>query len=512
MKKYGKDKNLLVNINNKLAKLWFGFRRLSFAKHIIFFYFFITLIGSLILLLPISRKVDVTYINSLFTSASAFSDTGLVTITTSETWTYFGQAVIAVLILIGGMGWFALKVYLFSIIFKRPISFKTREVLSAERGSTKIGSTTQLIKISITVMFIVIIVASIVLTCYFYFVPVVGSNNPIAKQDTNKMLHQVTQSGFTNGSSPYGNLENAIRFGIFHSISAINNAGFDIMGRNSISPYYHHYGMQIIFIVLFILGGMGYPVIYDFYLYITKKIKGERHLFSLFSKISSATYLIIALLSIIITFSIEVNAKDAFWHNDYYGSTGDKTMALIFNTLSTRNAGFSTIDIHSLSSSTLIVFSILMFIGSAPSSTAGGIRTTTIAIIFMSIWARIRGKDNVIAFNKRISSKIVSKAFIVFVTAFFLIVLASIITASSYHELDGRQHTFTDIVFEVTSAFGTTGLSTGITPNLSVGAKITLIIVMFIGQLGVSSSLLVWGGIKNKGKRYSHIKEDITIG
>ena len=531
---------------NLFSRFLYWFRMLSIVKHIFVFYLFITLIGSLILFLPISHQGYISYVDALFTAASAFSDTGLVTKVTAETWTHFGQGIIAILIFIGGIGWFALKVYLFNILFNRPISFATREALAAERGSSKIGATRNLIKVSVTIMIVIILIAATTLSIYFYFVDVDPQGGPIAE-----MSYRQGKSDFISIKEiPTGNWATSIRWGLFHSISAINNAGFDIMGQGSISAYYSKYGLQIIFILLFVTGGIGYPVIYDAYLWIKSKFTGKLHRWTLFTKLSMVTYLSIVILSIAIVFAIEISAKNGtipgvreqgdipenhqtFWHNDAYGSRGEKSMALIFNTMSTRNAGFSTIDMDILTSPTLFLYVTLMFIGSAPSSTAGGIRTTTFAIVIMSIWTRIRGREKTKVFNKRIPTVTVNRAFVVFAVATILVFVGTVITSTSLSLFGGelnaeiinpdgtidfnystnRNHfSYTQILFEVASAFGTTGLSTGVTPYLSLASKLTLIFIMFVGQLGVSSSVLIWSTKNSEKKRYNFVKEDISIG
>ena len=549
--------------DNFLTRTVYWFRSLSIVKHILVLYLFITLLGSLLLFTPQARTAghSVSFVDSLFTSASAFSDTGLAIHTTSETWSMFGQAVIAILILIGGIGWFALKVYLFNIIFGRPIAYATRIALATERGSGVIGSTRRLIKISVSIMFIIIILFSVILTIYFYNVS--GSMGGYDTDNPGKSglapINGAMKVGWSNnflGQSAKGDLGLSIRYGIFHSISALNNAGFDIIGGHSIAGFYHNIGLQIIFIILFVIGGIGYPVIYDIYLFIRSKFTKEKFKWSLFTKISMTAYVSITLIGIGATFWIETTAHDktglvgtahnvpSFWHDKTNGSSGDKSMALIFNTMSTRNAGFSTIKMGQLSRATLVVYIALMFIGSAPASTAGGIRTTTMAVVFMGIVSKLRSRERVQAFGKRIPTDTVTRSYIVTVTAFMIVMLAGVIGATSlsvggglandgwqswnpsyvippsngitgtgtFGEVIFKRYDFTEVLFEVGSAFGTTGLSVGLTPYLSLASKITLILVMFIGQLGISSSLLVWGKRKSSSKHYSYTKEDISIG
>ena len=504
-RKNNKKKNEKLSI--KFRNLLFKFRQWSFVKHILVFYLFITVIGSLLLYMPYAQQsgVSVKYVDALFTSASAFSDTGLATLTTASTWSYFGQAIIAMLILIGGIGWFALKIYLFNILLGRPISYRARETLAGERGSSVLGDTRRIIKVSVTILFVLVILSSITLMTYFYFTE--PSDDPFGTATSNDKYVM---------ENPYHNVSASFRFGLFHSISGLNNAGFDIIGDHSLMPYYHKYGLQIIFIILFVIGGIGYPVIYDIYLFIRSKFTKEKFKWSLFTKISMISYVAIVIIGLSITFALEVPKNNGMWSSDRYGSTGDKTMGIIFNTLSTRNAGFASVDMADFSAGTHLIWSIMMFIGSAPSSTAGGIRTTTIAIVILGLWSKIRGKTNVRAFNRRIDPETVSRAYIVMVTAVIIVTVGTLVLMSSWTsyggEVDDKKHGFDALLFETSSAFGTTGLSTGITGGLSTISKLVLIVIMFIGQLGVSSSLLVWNKKDSKQTKYKYVQEDITIG
>ena len=517
-----------------ITYLWYKFKSLSIIKHILFIYLFITILGSLLLLTPWAHNSGVdtpSYLDDLFTAASAFSDTGLVTKATFLTWSFFGQAVIAIMIMVGGLGFFALKVYMFNIILGRPISFATRSALSAERGSTTVGVTRNLIRVTVTILFIIVAIASVVLSIYFYFFgadPLQDTINSAKKANLSEVLIR-----------PRGNWATSIRYGIFHTVSALNNAGFDIIGSHSLSPYYNNYGLQIMFIILFIIGGIGYPVIYDIYKWIRSKFTGEFFKWTLFTKVSMLTYLVVALVGITLTFTIELTAHDytnnggisqTFWHDKQYGGRGAKSMALFFSAMSTRNAGFSTIDMHQLSSGTLVLFAILMFIGSAPSSTAGGIRTTTVAIIFLGVWSRVKNRTTVRAFNKRLPSDTVTRSFIVVAVAATIVLIGIMVGFTSFAEHGGKinssienewhhlnsnyheEYSSTELFFEVASAFGTTGLSTGLTPNLSQGTLVVLIFIMFIGQLGVSSTVLLWGNKKSRKRKYNFVKEDLATG
>lgn len=557
MNKSTPETNSKFSLLRKLREWVYQFKSMSFVKHILVFYLFITIVGALLLYshpaqtgnlsweeegmhgnssAAVLRPGYISFIDAIFTSASAFSDTGLAPRPTAVTFSVFGQAVIAILIFIGGIGWFALKVYIFNIIFGRPIALRTRESLAAERGSVKIGITRDLIRVAVTTLLVLTALFSVVLTIYFYYADVPDTMKTYPTFDENGNRAAIKLSNFIY-ENPHGNALVSLRYGIFHTISALNNAGFDIIGNYSLTPYYYNFGLQIIFIILFVIGGMGYPVIYDVYRYFQTRFHGERFRFSLFTKLSVSAYILIALIGLGCTFAIETNSDDNFWRGstEAYGSTGDKIMAVFFNTMSTRNAGFSTISMHDLSRATLVQYTIMMFIGSAPSSTAGGIRTTTLALVVLGVWARFRGRTEVYAFKRKINKDTVNRAYVVFSLSIIIIILGTLVSISSFDTNGGEVPTlhgkiladgaatthatsyegaydFSELLFEVTSAFGTTGLSSGMTSHLSTWTKLALTLIMFIGQLGVSSSVLIWGRRKSSAKHFSRVESDITIG
>lgn len=474
----------------------------SISKKMFLYYFIIIVVGTILLLTPLSltsytktNGEKFTLIDAIFTASSAFSDTGLVVTVTGDQFTTFGQGIILLLIQVGGIGFLTLKILIWMFLGKK-IGLKERMLLNSERGSAKFGSTVELIKTAIAVIFILQIIGIIVLTTYFYFVDIPETNN-------------------------FMNFGSSLWHGIFHSISAINNAGFDITGNSSLTPYQAHYFVQIFIMFLFISGGVGFPVIYDIRCWIkNKRLKEDtKFKFSLFTKISMSAYAAVALIGLALAFSFEmlqpeiIDGGYTFWHNPAM-STGDKIMGLVFNTFSTRNAGFATMDLAELSDPTLFVYSLMMFIGSAPASTAGGIRTTTIAICFLTVKMVAKGRDKVRVYGKEIHNKIVINALVVFFIAFLLVTGATFLVTMFMVQLSTHADvSFITIWFEVASAFGTTGLSLGITPDLTPMSQIILIIVMFIGQLGVSGTLLVWISSDNRMTDNFHLpEEDIIIG
>lgn len=526
-------KNFLDVLKNKFN----NFLKFNKVKWIFLTYILIILIGAGLLTSKISlqKEQNISFFEAFFTSVSAFSDTGLVVKTTSTTFNQFGQAIVAILILIGGAGFFAWKIYIFNYIFRFKLSLFQKSLVKTERGANKFGEIKGVIISSLTIFIILIIFSSFVLSFYFYNVP--GNFQPLQTIDNNQEL-----------INPYKNTGLSIRYAIFHTITALNNAGFDIVGKYSFAPYYSNYFVLIWLIILFVIGGIGYPVIYDIYLYIRSKLfRNQRYpmKFSLFSKISVSTYFIVAIIgiSLILIFETQTNNPHSFWNKSAsslgfwgdsssfnYGTKTNKVFALIFYTFSTRSAGFSVFDTYDLTQPSLIISSLLMFIGSSPSSTGGGIRTTTLAIIILSIWSKILGKKSIHSFKRSISFENSDRASVVFFISLFLVVIALLVGSSSFDNLSTKMienplisstipdlekyRTFNlfHLFFEINSAFGTTGLSTGILDYLNIHTKTFLIFIMFIGQLGISSSILIWSSEKNKFNKFEYLTEDVMTG
>ncbi|UUD34723.1 potassium-transporting ATPase subunit KdpA [Mycoplasmopsis caviae] len=500
-----KSKVRMFFLNYRVWKL-----NITKVKYIFITYLLTVIIATLFLLSPWTHKNSnekISFWDALFTTASSFSDTGLLRKPTYNTWNMFGQAIIAVLIFLGGLGIFAFRIFLINLIFfKRRNSLSEIEVVSHERGSGESGQTKKLIMDSIGTLLIIWIVFSFGLTFYFYF------NAPKANT-----------TNYGDYISPYKNWSLSFRYGFFHCVSALNNAGFDIIGNSSLKPYYHNIGLQFLFLLLLITGGLGYPVIHDIlnYFRFLIKYKGKRrYQWRLFTKISLLTYFLTTLIAFILIFSFEASVRQDkyFWRSSdiNLGNKWERAWALLFTTFSTRSAGFSTIDFSKLSSTSLVICSILMFIGAAPASTGGGIRTTTMAILFLSLLSKIMGRPTVRAFRRRIEDETVKMSSIVFSISIFLVLIFSFITMSSFDKYGGKipseKFSFIHIFFEVNSAFGTAGLSCGITPNLNNASIVFLSILMFIGQFGISSTILVWGKKKNYSNKYEYISEPVVIG
>ncbi|WP_406614928.1 TrkH family potassium uptake protein [Mycoplasmopsis hyopharyngis] len=500
---------------NILFKLKTWKYSISKVKYIFITYLSIIIAASLTLLMPFSYTAGkkISYVDTLFTTISAFSDTGLTTVNTYKTWTIFGQAIIAIMILMGGLGIFALKIFIVNYIFQRKNKLEDLELVSQERATGNYGKTSNLIFASLVFLITLTFLSGFILTFYFYFT---------TPKSTIWDLRANADPNLYNFESPQGNWSLAFRYGFFHSISAINNAGFDIISSHSLMPYYQNYGLHIIFILLLLIGGMGYPFIYDLILFFRYKILRDKRIkkfkWSLFTKLSLTTYLIVLLSALLLVLPFEIfnNNPNSFFKNQHYGTNADKIWTLIFMCFSTRSAGFSTIELADISKSTILIFTLLMFIGAAPASTGGGIRTTTLAVVVLTIFSKIFGRPSVRVFKRKIDDDATKMSLVVLILSTFLVLINTMILSTSLStyggQIDANKYNLLDLIFESASAFGTSGLSTGITPKLNIVSKISLLILMFIGQFGVSSTILVWGKKKNYSYKYEYVSENIAIG
>ncbi len=530
--KNGKNKNLDFSQsaktkssaeNNKLAnkqtyrKLYWeelskNIRTIIFGdttpKKILRYYIAIIAIGVILFLIPgLSYNPDVPGINpgnfivALFTASSSFSDTGLSFFDPATTLTVFGQVVMLALIQLGGLGFVSLKIFIW-ILIRKKVGINERELIRAERGYSKIGGSLELIIIAIIVIIFSEIIGAFCIAIFLVASPNVGVAFP-------------NQTFFT-----------ALWQGIFTSVSAVNNAGFEIIsgGRFSISIFRYDGGVfvQIVLIILSIIGGIGFPVFYDLYRKVIARRRGHRHKFSLFTKICFYSYFILGFFFFAAITLIELFNPDS----QVIGSTAPQSsifyqlMDIIFTVNSSRSSGLSVTDPSTYSVTSRVLLSISMFIGASPASTGGGIRLTTIVVVVFTIFAYLRGKKNAIIGGKQIHQETIFRSFAV-IAAAFLFVLFGAIIFYEYAQIAnsaGTDLNFVDFIFIATSAFGTCGLSlspqsrasfSGIS-NFSYFVTIYFSFLMFLGQLTVSGFLLILRPIKRENIEYS--QEDIVVG
>lgn len=425
---------------------------------IVLSFLFTILIGTLLLKLPISIQdnASVTWIDSFFISTSAICVTGLTPITNiGATFTVFGKVILTLLIQIGGLGCISVAA-LFFLIFGARLGIGDRYLLKEALNQDKVANILKLLKSIVKITLIIELIGAII----------------------NMFVFTKDYDFFS-----------ALGISIFHSISAFNNAGFDILGDNSLMNYSSNILLNVNTMLLIILGGLGFIVIADL-------LKNKFNLKKI--KIHSKIVLIMT-CSLIITgtlfLKISMN-NEITW------------LEALFQSVSSRTAGFATINCMRLTGASILIMSMLMVIGASPISTGGGIKTTTIYTIVKSLIGFARGKP-VLTNNRKISEETKLKAFTLFFFAISMILICTI--AISMIETTMNLST---ILFEVSSAFATVGLSMGITPYLSIASKLIICLLMFFGRLGPITIMGMWNANWNKPNinNVDYIEEKIIIG
>ncbi|NLI56572.1 Trk family potassium uptake protein [bacterium] len=428
------------------------------ARFIILTFLLIIIIGGILLSLPISSKSGkfTNPIDALFTANSATCVTGLVVVDTGTHYSFFGQIVILILIQIGGLSYMTIFTFL-ALLLGRKIPLLDRIILKESINFFSVGG---IIKLARRILFIVLIfegVGAVILASVF-----------------------VKDYGILTG----------LFYGIFHSVSAFCNAGFDLLGNfSSFSAYRGNILLNITVILLIITGGIGFGVIseiIDFHK--SKKL-------SLHTKLVLTVTAILIVSGTVLIFLFESNNLSTLKPL----TIKEKILTSIFQAVTPRTAGFNTINIGYLNLSTLILLILFMFIGASPGGTGGGIKTSTFAIILMNIKNTIKGREGVTIYDRCVDSSTVKKSYLIFTASIFLIFLSTFLLSIT------EKFGLINILFEVTSAFGTVGLSTGITPYLSPFGKIIIMFTMFVGRVGILSILT---SISVKKPQRTYLPED----
>ncbi|MHB1275756.1 MAG: TrkH family potassium uptake protein, partial [Candidatus Humimicrobiaceae bacterium] len=403
----------------------------------------VILTGALILMIPIMTHGNkVSFIDALFTSASATCVTGLIVQDTSTFFTSTGKAIILILIQMGGLGIMTVT-SIFGIILGRKINLGHRFYLKTSFGAEKPFSAARFFLIIAVTTIIIEVLGAASIACSLFF-----------------------KFGQT--------LKSSIISGVFHGVSAFNNAGFSLYSKN-LEGFVSDPTFSITIMLLIVLGGIGFSVISEFIEY--RRVKK----FSLHAKIVIIVTAFLIIAGALAFFLMEFDNSKSIGSM----SNGTKVLASFFQSITPRTAGFNTVNMGALNEATLFILVILMFIGASPGGTGGGIKTTTFASITMAGFYSFKGQKNITIFKRKIPQGIIFRSLTLTLTALLLVLSASIAMMLIEKE------SFIKIVFEVTSAFGTVGLSTGITPGLSVASKYILIICMFVGRVGISSLSLI---------------------
>ncbi|GGJ78893.1 trk system potassium uptake protein TrkH [Anoxybacillus voinovskiensis] len=398
----------------------------------------IIMLGALLLTLPIATNDGrgLPWLDALFTATSATCVTGLVVVDTGTTFTLFGQLVILFLIQIGGLGFMTFATFFAFLVGKR-ISLKERLLLQEALNNLSIEGIVRLVKRVLVFTVVIELVGGILLAIRFSF------DMPPVK---------------------------AFYFGMFHAISNFNNAGFDLMGGfRSLTGYVEDPFVNLVICTLITLGGIGFIVLNELYEY------RQTRRFSLHTKIVFVTSGLLVLFSMLFILLLE-------WHNPKTLSPLSpigKVLSSLFQAVTPRTAGSNTLNISDLTQPTLFLLIFLMFVGASPGSTGGGIKTTTFATLIGAVWSQIKGKEDVIFFKKRIVYDTIYKSLTVTLSGLFIVMVVTMLLT-----ITEQGHDFLMILFEATSAFGTVGLSMGLTPELSPFGKVLIIFTMFAGRVG----------------------------
>lgn len=443
---------------------------MTIARSICLGFITVISIGTILLILPFSTSSGEwgNFTTALFTSTSAVCVTGLIVVDTGSYFSFWGQFFILGLIQIGGLGYMTTTTFLILLIGKK-FDFSQKLAIQESFDRPFLQGSQNLLKS--------VFATTIALESFGAMV-----------------LFFVFKADFDNQKS--------IWLAIFHSISAWNNAGFSLF-EDSLTQYQTSLPLNLMISILIIIGGIGYQVIIEFYLWLSGKLhinKKNKYNFSLNFKVVTSTTLFLLIFGSIAFFITEYNNILAPF------TLSEKIILASFQSVTTRTAGFNSIDLSVMTTASLFLTIGFMFIGGSPSGTAGGMKTTTLRILFETTKAVLQGKQEVIMFEREVPASLILKAMaVVFGSA--LTVLIITFTISFLHP----DFNFINIFFEVVSAFATVGLSTGITADLSVVAQFVIILTMYIGRVGV---LLFMSAIVGDPRptRIQYPEENLLIG
>lgn len=462
-----------MNNQSKSKLKW----RPSTTTNIAFGFFAVILLGACILSLPISAADGkaTPFVDSLFTSTTSVCVTGLVVVNTFEHWSLFGQAVILVLIQCGGLG-IVTVTSMGMVILGRKITLRGRMLMQDAYNLSQLSGIVKFMKKVIIGTFLVEGLGAL---CYmFAFVP---------------------EFGFAKGTW----------VSVFTAVSAFCNAGIDIIGANSLAPYVSNVLVNVVTIFLIVMGGIGFIVWFD----VLNGVKAVRQgaypgkfLFqrlTLHSKIVITTTLILIVGGALLVFGLEYSNPDTIGELSF----GDKVMASLFQSVTTRTAGFLTVSQKALRDTTALMCMLFMFIGGSSVGTAGGVKTSSIALVFIAVKSAVAGTEHTNAFGRRIHLHLIRKALAVIFISLSAVFVA-IFMLSTFTGGD-----FVDVMFEVFSAIGTAGLSRDYTGTLNLAGKFIIIVCMYLGRIGPITMAMIIGYRKNNAY-YSpeYPYEDITVG
>lgn len=450
-------------------------RRFAFSttQIVLIGFLLVILIGSILLSLPISSKSReaIPYVDALFTATSATCVTGLVTVTTATAWSIFGQAVILVLIQVGGLG-IVTVMSGFMIMFNRRIGMKNSQLIQDALNLNTLYGLASFVKR--VIIGTAIIEGAGALLYMTVFVPEYGARG--------------------------------IWISVFNSVSSFCNAGLDIIGESSLCDYVTNPLINAVTCALIVLGGLGYVVWWDV-IRVTRSFKRQRlkcfHSLTLQSKVVIAATLILIFGGAILIMLFEYNNPLTIGGLNFL----EKTQASIFQSVTTRTAGYITIPQENFTNASAILCILLMFIGGSPVGTAGGIKTVTIVVLVATAYSMICNKNEVTLFNRDITRQTITKAVAVSGMSFAIVFLSTLALSAAMPDAAAL-----DVLYETVSATATVGLSRALTPTLNLWGKIIIILAMYFGRIGPISLAVAFSVKKDVANIIKNPTEDISVG
>lgn len=451
-------------------------RELSTTQLIALGFLTAILVGTILLMLPVSSAAGemTSFTEALFTATTSVCVTGLVVVDTSAHWSLFGQSVILLLIQCGGLGIMSFTTFLMLLI-GRNVTLKNRLLLEDAFNLNTLKGLVKFLKRVVKGTLIVEAVGA-VLYC-LVFIPRFG-------------------------------LRKGIFVSVFNAVSAFCNAGMDIIGSNSLTDYVGNPLVNFVTMLLIILGGIGFIVWWDVLRVLkmirTGEIKAGQFFkkLSLHSKIVLMMTLILIVAGAVLVFLLEYNNPGTLGGLSF----GTKIQAALFQSVTTRTAGFLTIPQQELRDSTSLICMIFMFIGGSPVGTAGGIKTTTAALLLIAAWSMVRGNQDATAFQRTIPQANVRKALAVIIISFLAMILATVVL------LTFEEGAFMDIMYETISAIGTVGLTRNYTMALNEIGRYIIILLMYLGRIGPISLAIAFSFKQKQGSMVTYPKEEVTVG
>jgi len=445
-------------------------KSLTPSRIFIFSFAGVVLIGTVLLLLPISGAGEsVPFIDSLFSSTSAVCVTGLASIDIGSRLTVFGQVTLLILFQIGGLGMITFSALFFGMM-GRGLSFKEREIIQSSFLHTPRRDFLYLLRWILGITFLFEGIGTILLFVRF------------------------------SRQFPFGR---ALYTSVFHAVSAFNNCGFSLF-RNSLVGYQGDWIVNLTLVMLMVVGGIGFLVQFELY----SRWRGHIKRLTLHVKLVLIVTPILMIGGALLFYLFEMK-------NTLIGMPPTTTVLVsLFQSATPRTCGFNTVAIEQLTNPTILLMLVLMFIGASPGSTGGGVKTTSFALMMLIIWNKLKGREEVTVFNRTIPKEVLTRTVaIIIASALVVFIITSVLlmdNPEASNRSAGSRHFFVEYIFESISAFGTVGLSMGATSQLSTFQKTAIILLMFAGRVGPLTLAFAW--YSKKKREIVYAEETVMVG